>query len=168
MLPNRKQSRRKRIPLAQMVREIGPRAVMAVRHARVGLWRFKRNPAQRDRAAMYATFAFIGLFAIGSVDAVITGGADFAPHSAYASEYRSTLVTPTALAGQPSPVEIPTLDSAPKAAEVDYSFTTEVLLGGPEEQIAVAEELAPEGVATEGKFEISKPSAGAAPDESEF
>lgn len=150
-----------------MVREIGPRAVMAFRHARVGLWRFKRNPAQQDRAAKYATFAFIGLFAIGSVDAVVTGGADFAPHSAYAAEYRPTLAAlPAPLPSQPVAAEAAAPEAALKAAEVDYSFTTEVLLGGPEAQLVVAEDPAPADVTVEGdKFEVSKPNADAAPDE---
>jgi hypothetical protein len=149
-----------------MVREIGPRAVTALRHARVGLWRFKRNPVQQDRAAMYATFAFIGLFTVGSVDAIVTGGADLAPHSAYAAEYRSTLITQPAPIPQPNAIELPTVEDALKAVEIDYSVTIEELLGGPEEQLAaVAIEPAPEGVSVEGKFEISKPNAGAPQEE---
>ncbi|MCX7358815.1 MAG: hypothetical protein NT015_11845 [Alphaproteobacteria bacterium] len=115
--------------------EIGPRLHTAFRKARVALWRFKRSPGQQDRAAMVATFAFIGLFAIGSVDAIITGGADFAPGSAYASEYRPTRVAPVA-----QPVadtlaveeEVASTETLKSAGEVDYSFTSEELLGGPE------------------------------------
>lgn len=117
-----------------MMREIGPRLHTAFRRARVGLWRFKRSPEQQDRARMVATFAFIGLFAVGSVDAIITGGADFTPRSAYAAEY-----TPTRVA-QPQPtvvstVEEPNAEETVKtaaAANIDYSQTTETLLGGPE------------------------------------
>jgi len=83
---------------------------------------------------MAATFAFIGLFAVGSVDAIITGRADFAPGSAYASEYQAVRVA------TPAPVEVaaieePKPDNSAKTADgapIDYSYTTEILLGGPE------------------------------------
>ena len=144
MLRKRKQVRRRRISFKQHVREIGPRLHAAFRKARIALWRFKRSPEQQDRAAMYGTFAFIALFAIGSVDAIITGGADFAPGSAYAAEYTPARVAPVALpAAQVALAE----EVAPTAAlksvgEVDYSFTTEELLGAPEAELAVAEEPA--------------------------
>ncbi|MBX3430126.1 MAG: hypothetical protein KF779_11160 [Hyphomonadaceae bacterium] len=143
MVRTQKQGRRRqRISFQQRVREIGPRLRTAFRRARVALWRFKRSPKQQDRAAMYATFAFITLFAIGSVDAVVTGGADFAPHSAYAAEY-----TPARVATVSRPVEEPETvveevapsESMKAAAEVDYSFTTEELLGGPLVERAVVE-----------------------------
>jgi hypothetical protein len=124
---------RRRTSLALMLRELGPRLRTAYRHACVALWRFKRSPEQRDGAAAIATFAFIGLFALGSVDAVITGGADFGPSAAYANEYRSAPVV-TAQADAPAVIaeepEQAVKTIAPE--EVDYSFTTEVLLGGPE------------------------------------
>ena len=147
-----------------MVRELGPRAVTAFRHARVGLWRFKRNPEQRDRAAKYATFAFIGLFAVGSVDAIVTGGADFAPHSAYAAEYRPTIIAAAAPASAPAEIELPaTEDAALKATEVDYSFTTETLLGAPEAEVLTAEGPAePAPIEVEStKVDITKPGADA-------
>lgn len=147
-----------------MVREIGPRTVTALRHARVGLWRFKRNPEQRDRAAMVATFAFIGLFAVGSVDAIVTGGADFGPHSAYAAEYRPTLIAPAAPVTAAAEVELPaTDDAALKATEVDYSFTTETLLGGPEAEFMATEEVAEPALLTaeNSKVDITKPGATA-------
>lgn len=139
MLQKRKQ-RRRRISFQQSMREIGPGLRTAFRRARVALWRFKRSPEQRDRAAMYGTFAFIALFAVGSVDAIITGGADFAPGSAYASEYTPTRVT---MLVQP-PTEIPEVASAPSeatksAGDLDYSFTTETLLGGPEAEFVAVE-----------------------------
>ncbi len=150
-----------------MVREIGPNAVRAFRYARVSLWRFKRSPEQQDRAAKYATFAFIGFFAIGSVDAIVTGGADFAPHSAYAAEYRPASITTPAPASVLAAAELPTPEDALKAVEVDYSLTTETLLGGPEAELAQVEPAeTPTLAAVEGgKFEISKPNAGAALDE---
>ncbi|MBL8545723.1 MAG: hypothetical protein JNL81_04625 [Hyphomonadaceae bacterium] len=145
-----------------MVRDIGPRAQLAFRHARVGLWRFKRSPEQRDRAAKYATFAFIGLFAIGSVDAIVTGGADFGPHSAYAAEYRPVRVVPAAPVTAPADVELPAVaDAALKATEVDYSFTTETLLGEPEAELAAVEDAVEAAPLTveDGKIDITKPGA---------
>jgi len=135
MLRKRKQiRRRRRVSFAQVAREIGPRLHLAFRRARAGLWRFNRSPARQDRAAMAATFAFIGLFAVGSVDAIITGRADFAPGSAYASEYQAVrVVTPAPV--EVAAVEEPKPDNSAKTADgapIDYSYTTEILLGGPE------------------------------------
>ncbi|MEZ5959497.1 MAG: hypothetical protein R3C30_03595 [Hyphomonadaceae bacterium] len=162
MLRKRKQIwRRRRVSFAQMAREIGPRLHMAFRRTRAGLWRFKRSPAQQDRAAMVATFAFIGLFAVGSVDAIVTGGADFAPGSAYAAEYHpQPMIAPVQA---PTPViEIAdTEDAEAKSSaveEMDYSFTTETLLGGPELEL-VAMPLF-ENMLTEGaKFDLPEPTA---------
>lgn len=146
-----------------MAREIGPRLHMAFRRTRAALWRFKRSPARQDRAAMYATFAFIGAFAIGSVDAIITGGADFGPHSAYAAEYQAVRVTPPAAVTPAPAVEAVVEEEAVKtaaAAEIDYSFTTEVLLGGPELELAVSTEpLLQDVLAEGGKVEQPEPVA---------
>jgi hypothetical protein len=135
MLQRRNRRRRKRISLAQMLRETGPRAHRAFRHARVGLWRFKRSPEQQDRAAMVATFAFIGVFSFGSIDAIITGGADFGIGSAYAVEMPAGTRIVRPQVTTPAPVIEAFEEAAPtKAAEdesVDYSFTTEELLGAP-------------------------------------
>jgi hypothetical protein len=121
-----------------MIRDIGPRLQTAFRKSRVALWRFKRSPEQQDRAAMVATFAFIGLFAVGSVDAIITGGADFAPGSAYAAEYQPTRMSAPSVA----PADTPVLETA--AAEIkavdnaNYAYTDETLLGAPAEELAEA------------------------------
>lgn len=142
MLRKRKQARW-RISLAEIAQGIGPRLHTAFRHGRAALWRFKRSPERQDRAAMFATFAFIAVFAVGSVDAIITGGADFTPGTAYAAEYAAHRVTATTL---PVPAaelltteEVTPEDALKSAGEIDYSFTTEVLLGGPEESLAIAE-----------------------------
>lgn len=153
MLRKRKQiRRRRRVSFAQMAREIGPRLHMAFRRARIALWRFKRSPAQQDRAAMLASFAFIGIFAIGSVDAIITGRADFAPGSAYAAEYH-----PASVASAQAPIALASAEAAEaevaiKSAEaIDYSFTTETLLGGPELELVAMplfEDVMAEGAKT--------------------
>lgn len=172
MLRIRKQSRRRRrVSFKQRVSEIGPRLHTAFRKARVALWRFKRSPDQQDRAAMVATFAFIGLFAIGSVDAIITGGADFAPGSAYASEYRPVRVAPVAQPAAESVTveeDVASAETLKSAGEIDYSFTTEELLGGPEPAALAAVEE-PAAVA-EFSFESlkashSEPAAGAETDD---
>lgn len=170
MLRKRKQSRhrRPRVSFKQRISEIGPRLHTAFRKARVALWQFKRSPEQQDRAAMVATFAFISLFAIGSVDAIITGGADFAPGSAYAAEYRPARVaTVTPLAAS-----VAAEDAAPTAdlksvGEVDYSFTNEELLGGPEPVLAVAEE-SPESFSFESLKAGAQPVAIAAAEDTAF
>jgi hypothetical protein len=164
MLRKRKQTRRRRrVSFKQRVREIGPRLLTAFRKARIALWRFKRSPEQQDRAAMVATFAFIGVFAIGSVDAIVTGGADFAPGSAYAAEFTPTRIIPAATpAIEPVAVEEAALtETAKGAGEMDYRFTLEILLGGPEEELAAAEEPAAEGFAFDAeKREALEPIAG--------
>ncbi|MGE0292688.1 MAG: hypothetical protein AB7P97_10050 [Hyphomonadaceae bacterium] len=82
---------------------------------------------------MYASFALIAAFAVSSVDAIVTGGADFGPSAAYAEEYQAASV---AAAPNPAPPAEPSGNAdIPKTVapqRVDYSFTTEVLLGGPE------------------------------------
>lgn len=165
MLRKRKQPRRRRrVSFKQRVSEIGPRLHTTFRHARVALWRFKRNPEQQDRAAMVATFAFISLFAIGSVDAIITGGADFAPGSAYAAEYTPTRVAPAATpVVEVAAVEEPAADTTKTAGAIDYSVTNEILLGGPEEDLlaVVQEPVAAEGFAFDTeKLKAQEPVAG--------
>ncbi|MGQ0533559.1 MAG: hypothetical protein ACT4OF_12850 [Caulobacteraceae bacterium] len=138
----------------------------AYRYARVWLWRFKRSREQQNRAAAMATFAFIGLFALGSVDAVITGGADIdIGATAYAGEYPSAQVVRAAHAAAPTIVADATADEetprATAADDIDYSFTTEELLGGPE-LLTVTEELKEEVLAAEGDkpVETTDPIAG--------
>lgn len=147
-----------------MAREIGSRARSAVRHARVWLWRFKRSPERRDRAAAFATFAFIGVFTLGSIDAVITGGADFDSGDAYAMDYSSERVAAPTLAAAPvvEPQASAETVKAVAVEEIDYSFTTEELLGGPEETAfddVVLEDLAER----DGKAEASAPVADVNP-----
>jgi hypothetical protein len=138
---------------------------MAFRRARVALWRFKRSPEQRDRASMIATFAFIGVFALGSVDAIITGGADFGIGAAYASEMPASTRIVRPQATIPPPVVVEALEdvAAAKAVEnenVDYSFTTEELLGGP---LPTIEDLA---VEIDKLLEVVEPAAVIEPEDS--
>jgi hypothetical protein len=170
MLQRRNRRRRERVSLAQMLREIGPRAHKAFRHARVGFWRFKRSPEQQDRATMIATFAFIGVFAFGSVDAIITGGADLGIGSAYAVEMPAGTRIVRPQATMPAPVVEALEEAAPsKAVEdenVDYSFTTEELLGAPLltfNEVALIEEAV---VDTDKLLETVEPAAAIATEDS--
>src|SRR5690606_6884931 len=154
--------RRRRVSFTQMARNVGPSLQMAFRRARASLWRFKRSPVRQDRAAMAATFAFIGLFAIGSVDAIITGRADFAPGAAYASEYQAVrVVTPAPEPVEVAAVEEPEPDNPVKTADgapIDYSYTTEILLGGPE-LILFATPLFEDVLAEGEKIDLPEPVA---------
>ncbi|MBY0565294.1 MAG: hypothetical protein K2P58_14065 [Hyphomonadaceae bacterium] len=112
-------------------------AVLTLRSAMttVGGWmaRLRTDAALRERTLSHAAFAAIFAFGVVAIDRIITGGADwqFGPDQAYA------------MAPSPSPVFMPVehrasppavADEEPAAeaiVEVDYSFTTEVLLGGP-------------------------------------
>ena len=82
-----------------------------------------------------ATFALIAAFTLGSLDYLIArGGPDWNPGGvAYAMEPPRTY-----LAATPAPDIVaeapPALDAAPET--VDYSVTSEVLLGGPETTLA--------------------------------
>ncbi|MGD9981712.1 MAG: hypothetical protein AB7H66_16960 [Hyphomonadaceae bacterium] len=97
---------------------------------------------------MYATFAFIGLFALGSVDAIVTGGADFGPSAAYAGEYRSAPVVMAAVTpASAAPIEDAAAVKAVLPEAVDYSVTSEVLLGGPE--IVIGDDIVIEGLTAE-------------------
>jgi hypothetical protein len=171
MLQKRNRRRHKRVSVAQMVREIGPRAHRAFRHARVGLWRFKRSPEQQDRASMIATFAFIGVFALGSVDAIVTGGADFGIGSAYASEMpaATSIVRPQPTVQAPVVVEA-LEETAPKKGvadeNIDYSYTTEELLGGP--LLTIADDMLPEEavMGADKLVEADEPAAAIASEDS--
>lgn len=101
---------------------------------------------------MITTFAFIAAFAIGSVDAIVTGGADFGPANAYATEYqpaRVSAVQPLATPDAAEPVEEDVAELKTVTADaVDYSYTSEILLGGPE-VVIIAEPILIESVIPE-------------------
>lgn len=159
----RKQNRirRRHVSFAELARKIGKHARAAFRHARVGVWRFKRSPELRDRAAAFASFAFIGLFAIASVDAVVTGGADFDPGTAYAMDYPAAhVITPAPAPAVTAEPETPAETAKTVAEEIDYSFTTEDLLGGPEETTVIDEGSS---MTLGGKAEASAPVADVNP-----
>lgn len=113
-------------------------ARVGVRNARAWVLKLWRNPQRRERLEARATFAFIAAFTIFSVDYLITGGPDWNPGGeAYAMEMVSPTRAPTywpeALPVEPLPER-----EAEIVAAVDYSFTSEVLLGGPQATLADA------------------------------
>lgn len=123
--------KRRQLTPRQRIERTVERAFLTYRRARVAIRKLRRDPDARDRATAMATFAFIGLFAVGSVDAIITGRADFGPSAAYAEDYAPGRVVAAPLAAAQQPVELPP-ELKPSAKENrDYSRTSETLLGGP-------------------------------------
>lgn len=97
--------------------------------------RIWRDPAKRDRVKAHLVFALIFGFVISSTDYLITGGPEWNPAGeAYAMEMRQTRSSapvraePTTLTA--SDEELPAIE------DVDYSFTTETLLGGSDTVLA--------------------------------
>jgi hypothetical protein len=106
-------------------------ARLARRSARRIYQRVRTDAAVRDRIACVSAFAFVFTFFIGSVDAIVTGAADFNP-GAEAAEMPRTHVQHVTY----TPPVFQDAEAPPEAFEaielVDYSFTNETLLGGPE------------------------------------
>ena len=94
------------------------------------------DAAARDRAAAVSTFAFIFAFAVLSVDYVVTGGPDWNPDAEAAelpAAYTRAAVSPPPRLSDAAQREQP---AVVEPAEIDYSFTTEDLLGGPGTDLA--------------------------------
>jgi hypothetical protein len=110
-------------------------ARLARRKGRQIYVRVRDDAAVRDRIACVSAFAFILTFAVGSVDAIVTGGADFNP-GAEAAEMPQAYVQYVDY----TPPTFTDAEAPPEAEEIvaieDYSFTTETLLGGPEAVLA--------------------------------
>ena len=125
-------------------------ARLARRKGRQVYQRVRTDAAVRDRIACVSAFAFIFTFFIGSVDAIVTGGADFNAGAEAAEMPRAYVqhvnYTPPVFQDAEAPPE------ALEAIElVDYSFTTEVLLGGPEAVFASDVNVEPIASATFSK-----------------
>lgn len=90
--------------------------------------RLRDNAELRERIAATCAFSFIFVFAVASVDAILTGAADWSP-GAEAAEYHAApalTYAPPVFAGAeeaPPPRE--------EIALVSYRVSTEALLGGP-------------------------------------
>lgn len=97
-----------------------------------------RRAARREGVLATATFALIFASTISSLDAVFTGAApDWNDGGvAYAMEAPARLA-PSEPVARAQPLSLAPL-AAPAAEPVDYSFTTEELLGGPDDPFAPA------------------------------
>jgi len=113
----------------------------------------RTDAAVRERIACVGAFAFIFTFFVGSVDAIVTGAADWNP-GAEAAEMPAAY---TQLVDY-TPPQFTDAEAPPEAGEaselVDYSFTTEVLLGGPE--TVLASDVEPEVATTTSAATFSK------------
>lgn len=88
-----------------------------------------RRAVREERILATATFALIFATTLSCLDALVTGaGPDWNPGGeAYAMEIESRTVEPVRAAPMSlAPIVLET------AAEADFNFTTEVLLGGPD------------------------------------
>jgi hypothetical protein len=126
------------------------------RRVRDWVWNAWRHPARRERVKATAAFAFIVAFTAGSIDYLITGGPDWNPGGeAYAMEAPQPRVL---AAAAPATLSLPAPPGLTPAAplEIDYSWTSEELLGGPDA-------AAPVIFADAGVGFIAKPLAAAEP-----
>lgn len=102
-------------------------------------------PANQERTKSSAVFAAIFALTLVGVDYVVTGGPDVSPGGvAYAMEIPQAAprAEHVVRAGPLPPTRLEQEDAAALAEPVDYSFTTEVLLGGPDTVLAAYEPFA--------------------------
>ena len=113
--------------------------------------RIWRDPAKRDRVKAHLAFVLIFGFVVSSVDYLITGGPDWNPAGeAYAMEMRGPRSYAAPVRAEQTTLTATTEEEAALAEEVDYSFTTETLLGAPDTVFASTATVA-RPVAFEGK-----------------
>lgn len=108
--------------------------------ARGWVARLGTDHSLRERALAHATFAAIVAFGAVAFDRILTGGADW--NAGAGQAYAMAPASPLGLVAA-DPRETPPIvvveEEAPPADEivgVDFSFTTEVLLGGPDDPSA--------------------------------
>lgn len=100
--------------------------------------RIWRDPAKRDRVKAHLAFLLIFGFVVSSVDYLITGGPDWNPAGeAYAMEMPGPRSYAAPVRAEPTNLVVTTEEEL-LVDEVDYSFTTETLLGGPDTVLATA------------------------------
>ena len=121
--------------------------------------RIWQSPEKRDRVKMHLAFALIFAFVVSGTDYVVTGGPEWNPGGeAYAmempqSQTRADLVV---RAGPLPPTQQADAKELEEIPAIDYSFTTEALLGGPEMVLAENEPAANGGV-SDGKPDALEP-----------
>jgi len=129
---------------------IGRAAALEVQDAfkRVGkrARRIWRDPAKRDRVKAHLAFVLIFGFVVSSVDYLITGGPDWNPTGeAYAMEMPGPRNYAAPTRAEPTNLAATTEEQAALIEEIDYSFTAETLLGGPETVLANSAPITFEG-----------------------
>lgn len=108
-----------------------------------------RDPVRRDRMKARAAFAFIALFTVASIDYLITGGPEWNPG---AGEAHAMALPHSQRVSAPAPAPVIIVEAPPTLTvahvEPDYSFTDEILLGGPEpaSETAPADKLKPQPI----------------------
>ena len=99
--------------------------------------RIWRDPAKRDRVKAHLAFVLIFGFVVSSVDYLITGGPDWNPAGeAYAMEMRGPRSYAAPVRAEPTALTATAEQEAAAVEAIDYSFTTETLLGGPDTVLA--------------------------------
>lgn len=128
----------KRFNIGRIARNVFDRAAKRAQR----IW---QSDEKRDRVKMHLAFALVFGLLVTGTDYVITGGVEWNPGGeAYAMEMpqsrtqadlvvRAGPLPPTTAAKDPEWIEI---------APLDYSFTTETLLGGPDTVLASYEPFA--------------------------
>lgn len=116
---------------------IGRAARNTIERAAKRAQRIWRSPEKRDRVKMHLAFALVFALLVTGTDYVITGGVEWNPGGeAFAMEMPQTAQSaePVVRAGPlpPAAAEEEFVELAP----IDYSFTTETLLGGPDTVLA--------------------------------
>ncbi|MFO1016311.1 MAG: hypothetical protein U1E03_01865 [Hyphomonadaceae bacterium] len=121
------------------LRDLPSKAHRAWRQTRAYALRTWRNPEKRERIKATTTFAFIAAFTVVSLDHLITGGTDWNPDGgqAYAMEVSRSFAQPVAPQVQTAELTslAPVLAETEEPEPVDYSYTTETLLGGPDTEL---------------------------------
>lgn len=99
--------------------------------------RWRRDEALRERAAASGAFALIAMFALGSVDYLVTGGPDWNPGGEAQAAELPRAAPILAVERAPEPVVAPPPSLILVAAALpDWSVAAEDLLGGPEPAFA--------------------------------
>lgn len=128
----------KRFNISRVARKMAEGAVTRARR----IW---QSDEKRDRVKMHMAFALVLALLVTGTDYVITGGVEWNPGGeAYAMEMPQSQ-TRGELVVRAGPLP-PTTDAKDaewiEIAPIDYSFTTETLLGGPDTVLAAYEPFA--------------------------
>lgn len=151
----------KRFNIGRTMRKMADRAAKRAQR----IW---QSPEKRDRVKMHLAFTLVFALLVTGTDYVVTGGPEWNPGGeAYAMEMPQSQVSAD-LVVRAGPLPPATQDKEEEWIEltpIDYSFTTETLLGGPDTVLAAYEPFA-DGVTRDADkpdapaFEIETGKAG--------